>query len=104
MSQQIDKLLEAYQEGLLRLENCGNVCPPYAKNGPHEKELENAHWQALADGQLRQLDQSLETFLTRLKQSARNLTVHDKQKIIRLLVKEIIVEKDRHHTSGTTSH
>jgi hypothetical protein len=48
----------------------------------------------LADEQLRQLDQSLETFLGRLKQSAHNLSVADKQKIIRLLVKEVIVEKD----------
>ncbi len=40
------------------------------------------------------IPQSLETFLGRLKQSARNLSVADKQKIIRLLVKEIIVEKD----------
>jgi hypothetical protein len=45
--------------------------------------------------------------LGRLKQSARNLSVADKQKIVRLLVKEIIVEKDTiivRHCIPLTSH
>ena len=95
VSQQIDKLLDAYQEGLLGLGELRQRMPALRKKqAAAQKELENAHWQALADEQLRQLDQSLERFLGRLKQSARNLSVADKQKIIRLLVKEIIVEKD----------
>jgi hypothetical protein len=32
------------------------------KQAAAQKELESAHWQALADEQLRQLDQSLETW------------------------------------------
>jgi site-specific DNA recombinase len=95
VNQQIDKLLDAYQEGLLGLGELRQRMPALRKKqAAAQKELENAHWQALAEEQLRQLDQSLETFLGHLKQSARNLTVADKQKIIRLLVKEIIVEKD----------
>ena len=95
VSQQIDKLLDAYQEGLLGLGELRQRMPALRKKqAAAQKELENAHWQALADEQLRQLDQSLERFLGHLKQSARNLSVADKQKIIRLLVKEIIVEKD----------
>ena len=95
VSQQVDKLLDAYQEGLLGLGELRQRMPALRKKqAAAQKELENAHWQALADEQLRQLDQSLERFLGRLKQSARNLSVADKQKIIRLLVKEIIVEKD----------
>jgi site-specific DNA recombinase len=95
LSQQIDKLLDAYQEGLLGLGELRQRMPVLRKKqAAAQKELECAHWQALADEQLRQLDQSLETFLGRLKQSAQTLTVIDKQKIIRLLVKEIIVEKD----------
>jgi site-specific DNA recombinase len=108
VSQQIDKLLDAYQEGLLGLGELRQRMPALRKKqAAAQKELENAHWQALADEQLRQLDQSLETFLTRLKQSARNLSVADKQKIIRLLVKEIIVEKDTiivRHCIPLTSH
>ena len=95
VNQQIDKLLDAYQEGLLGLGELRHRMPALRKKqAAAQKELESAHWQALADEQLRQLDQSLETFLGRLKQLAQNLSVADKQKIIRLLVKEIIVEKD----------
>jgi site-specific DNA recombinase len=95
VNQQIDKLLDAYQEGLLGLGELRQRMPALRKKqAAAQNELESAHWQALADEQLRQLDQSLETFLGRLKQSAQNLSVADKQKIIRLLVKEIIVEKD----------
>jgi len=108
VNQQIDKLLDAYQEGLLGLGELRQRMPALRKKqAAAQKELENAHWQALADEQLRQLDQSLETFLGRLKQSARNLSVADKQKIIRLLVKEIIVEKDTiivRHCIPVTSH
>jgi site-specific DNA recombinase len=108
VNQQIDKLLDAYQEGLLGLGELRQRLPALCKKqAAAQKELENAHWQALADKQLRQLDQSLETFLARLKQSARNLSVADKQKIIRLLVKEIIVEKDAiivRHCIPVTSH
>jgi site-specific DNA recombinase len=108
VNQQIDKLLDAYQEGLLGLGELRQRLPALRKKqAAAQKELENAHWQALADKQLRQLDQSLETFLARLKQSARNLSVADKQKIIRLLVKEIIVEKDAiivRHCIPVTSH
>ena len=71
VNQQIDKLLDAYQEGLLGLGELRQRMPALRKKqAAAQKELESAHWQALADEQLRQLDQSLETFLGRLKQSA----------------------------------
>jgi len=95
VAQQIDKLLDAYQEGLLGLTELRQRMPGLRKKqSAAKKELEGAHWQALAEVQLQQLDQSLENFLGRLKRSAKNLGVADKQKIIRLLVKEVIVEKD----------
>ncbi|MGH9817953.1 MAG: recombinase zinc beta ribbon domain-containing protein [Candidatus Acidiferrales bacterium] len=95
VGQQIDKLLDAYQEGLLGLAELRQRMPGLRKKqSTAQKELEGAHWQALADAQLQQLDQSLERFLGRLKESAKNLGVAEKQKIIRLLVKEVVVEKD----------
>ena len=70
VNQQIDKLLDAYQEGLLGLGELRQRMPALRKKqAAAQEELESAHWQALADEQLRQLDQSLETFLGRLKQS-----------------------------------
>lgn len=95
VGQQIDKLLDAYQEGLLGLAQLRERMPGLRKKqSAAQTELENAHWRAVADAQLRQLDESLESFLRRLKRSAQNLSLIEKQKILRLLVKEIIVEKD----------
>lgn len=95
VGQQIDKLLDAYQEGLLGLAELRQRMPGLRKKqSAAQKELEGAHWQALAEAQLQQLDQSLESFLGRLKQSAKKLSVAEKQKIIRLLVKDVIVEND----------
>ena len=68
VNQQIDKLLDAYQEGLLGLGELRHRMPALRKKqAAAQKELESGHWQALADEQLRQLDQSLETFLGRLQ-------------------------------------
>jgi len=94
-AQQIDKLLDAYQEGLLGLTELRQRMPGLRKKqAAAQKELESAHWQAMAEEQFRQIDHSLDTFLGRLKHRAQSLSIADKQKIIRLLVKEIIVEKD----------
>lgn len=95
VGQQIDKLLDAYQEGLLGLAELRQRMPGLRKKqSAAQKEIEGAHWQALAEAQLQHLDQSLESFLGRLKRSAKDLGVAEKQKIIRLLVKEVTVEKD----------
>jgi site-specific DNA recombinase len=95
VGQQIDKLLDAYQEGLLGLADLRQRMPGLRKKqSAAQKEIEGAHWQALAEAKLHQLDQSLESFLGRLQRSAKNLGVAEKQKIIRLLVKEVIVEKE----------
>jgi site-specific DNA recombinase len=95
VGQQIDKLLDAYQEGLLGLAELRQRMPGLRKKqSAAQKELEGAHWQALAEAQLQQLDQSLESFLGRLKRSAKDLGIAEKQKIIRLLIKEVLVEKD----------
>jgi site-specific DNA recombinase len=92
---QIDKILDAYQEGLLSLNELRQRMPVLRKKQTTmQKEAENAHWQAMADEQLRQLDQSLESFLGRMKQVAQNLGALEKQKIVRLLIKEIVVEND----------
>lgn len=92
---QIDKILDAYQEGLLSLNELRQRMPALRKKQTTmQKEAKNAHWQAMADEQLRQLDQSLESFLGRMKQTAQNLSALEKQKIVRLLIKEIVVEKN----------
>jgi site-specific DNA recombinase len=94
-AQQIDKLLDAYQEGLLGLTELRQRMPALRKKQTAaQKELESAHWQAIAEEQFRQIDHSLDTFLGRIKHRAQSLSIEDKQKIVRLLVKEVVVEKD----------
>ena len=62
------------------------------KRATTRKELEAAQWQAVASEKLAQLDESLERFASRLRESAQSIEPSDRQKIVRLLVKEIIVE------------
>src|ERR1041385_383634 len=63
-----------------------------------EKELEAARWQALMAERTEVLQQSLENFLGRLRHSAQCLSVPERQKVVRLLIKEIIVEVDNRIT------
>jgi len=64
VEQQIDKLLDAYQEGLLPLGQLRHRMPDLRrKQQTAEKELENARWQALVGERTAQLEQSLESFV-----------------------------------------
>jgi site-specific DNA recombinase len=95
IGQQIDKLLDAYQEGLLGLSDLRQRMPALRKKqSATQKELDSAQWQAMEDAQLAQLNQSLDIFLGKLHRTANSLGVIDKQKILRLIVKEVIVEQD----------
>ena len=99
VEQQIDKLLDAYQEGLVPLGQLRHRMPELRRRQQTvEKEAESARWQALAAEQAAQLEQSLESFVARLRHSAQSLSVLDRQKVVRLLVKEIIVEIDNRIT------
>src|SRR5271166_5599872 len=66
-----------------------------------EKELEGVALQALEKTRLTQLNASMENFLAALQQSAKTLEIVDRQKIIRLVTKQIIVNGDTltiHHS------
>jgi len=99
VEQQIDKLLDAYQEGLLPLGQLRQRMPQLRrKQQTAEKELKAACWQALIAERSEQLEQSLESFVGRLRQSAQCLSVPERQKVVRLLIKEIVVEMDNRIT------
>jgi len=92
----IRALLDAYQEGLVELEELRKRMPDLRKK---EKALQaqlRSLEEASADRQvyLRVADQ-IESFLGRLRGSAETLDVTQRQKILRLLVKEVIVHEDR---------
>jgi site-specific DNA recombinase len=95
IQQQTDKLLDAYQENLLSLADLRQRVPELKKrHAALEKELANLKVQALEQARFMELNVSLENFLAALKKSAQTLSVTERQKIVRLVVKDIIVSDD----------
>src|SRR6516225_3247248 len=92
----IDRLLTAYQEGLLPIEELRERMPLLRRR----EQASNAELQAIADRSVTRaaylrLAETLNTFLTRLRSSAGALDVSERQRIMRLLVKEVLVGDDK---------
>ncbi|MGI9304159.1 MAG: recombinase family protein [Gammaproteobacteria bacterium] len=89
------RLLDAYQEGLMPLDDLRARMPPLRKR----KQALSAELQALEsaamseENYLRLADMATD-FLARLRKSAQALSVTERQKVLRLVVKEILVSKD----------
>ncbi len=95
VEQQSDKLLDAYQEGLLELGELRHRLPELKKRQlTLKKELDGLNIQALERNRLTQMNPSIEKFLQQIKASAQNLTIEQKQKIVRLLVKDVVIGSD----------
>lgn len=91
----IDHLLDAYQETLLPLEELRKRIPHLRKKEASLKaELQTLEAKAVDQEKYRELQETLEGFLSRLRQSAMSLNVLDRQRILRLVVKEILVGPD----------
>jgi site-specific DNA recombinase len=99
---QMDKLLDAYQEDLLTLAELRKRAPELKnKIGALEKERQSLSLRAIEDQRWMEVNQSLEAFLARLNQTVEKLGQEDRQKIVRLLVKQIDVGKETitiHHS------
>jgi site-specific DNA recombinase len=92
---QLDKLLDAYQEDLIGLADLRSRAPELRRRqAAIEKELEGVALQALEKTRLTQLNASMENFLAALQQSAKTLEIVERQKIVRLVIKQIIVNGD----------
>jgi len=95
VSKGIERLLYAYQEGLLSIEQLRERMPLLQQR---QKTL-RAELQSIVDqtndrvGFLR-LAETLTVFLTRLRSAAETLSVIERQRIVRLLVKEVLVGED----------
>jgi site-specific DNA recombinase len=92
----INRLLTAYQEGLLPIEELRERMPELRRR----EQASNAELQAIADRSVTRasylrLAETLNTFLTRLRSSAGALDVSERQRIMRLLVKEVLVGDDK---------
>jgi len=91
----IGRLLDAYQEGLLHLEELRRRLPDLRKRSESlQSELRSLE-AATGDRQsLLRLADNLENFLERLRSTADTLDVLERQKILRLVVKEILIHKE----------
>jgi len=92
----MDRLLTAYQEGLVSLDELRQRMPDLRQR----ERADNSELQAIADQSVERAAylrtaQSLTTFLARLRASADALDVSQRQRIMRLLVKEILVSDDK---------
>jgi site-specific DNA recombinase len=95
LGQQMDKLLDAYQEGLMALGDLRKRSPEIRKRiGALEQEQQNLKLRAVEDKRWIELNNSMEGFLNRLNQTAQRMTTLERQKVLRTLVRQITVGKD----------
>src|SRR3954449_216953 len=91
----VERLLNAYQEGLLSIEQLRERLPALRQR----QQALSAELQAMADqindrAAFLRLAETLSAFLARLRSAAETLSVIERQKIVRLLVKDILVGED----------
>jgi site-specific DNA recombinase len=92
----IERLLTAYQEGLISLDELRQRMPDLRM---HE-QTDQAERQAIADQSAQRtaclrLAETVTDFLIRLRSSAGTLDVSERQRVLRLLVKDILVGDDK---------
>jgi len=91
----IERLLSAYQEELVSLEQLRERMPPLR----HREQTLRAELQAIADqlsdrAMFLRLAETLTAFLARLRGAADTLDVIERQRIVRLIVKEVLIGDD----------
>jgi site-specific DNA recombinase len=90
------RLIEAYQEELISLEELRARIPELrGKENAATAQLEALEAQLIDQDVYLKLAESLESFLGRLLEHAQTLSVEERQKVLRLLVKEVQIDEDR---------
>ena len=91
----IEKLLDAYQEGLLELNELRSRMPNLRKRSEAlQAELQSLEAITADQQTFLRLAENIESFLARLRNTADTLDVIERQKILRLVVKEILIHKE----------
>jgi site-specific DNA recombinase len=91
----VERLLDAYQEGLLSLEQLRRRMPELKKReSALRTELQTVEANVVDRERCLRLVGNLKGFLSSLHQSAQTLDVKDRQRVLRLVVKEILVGPD----------
>ena len=96
VAKSIERVLTAYQEDLLSLEQLRERMPSLRQR----EHMLRAELQAIADqasdrAHFMRLAETLTAFLTRLRDAADTLDIIERQRIVRLVVKEILIGDDR---------
>ena len=87
-----ERLINAYQEGLLTLAELRHRMPDIRKQVQAvESELQSLEAAAVDQAKYLQLAETMATFRTRLRARAETLDIRERQQILRLLVKEILI-------------
>jgi site-specific DNA recombinase len=95
VQKQIERLLDAYQESLLSLDELRQRLPALHKRAKTIQSELRSLAAATADQQtFLRITDNIEEFFSRLRENADALNVTDRQKILRLLVKEVLVGQD----------
>ena len=91
----MERLMTAYQEDLLPLDGLRRRMPDVRKREQAIRTELNAIESELADpATYLRLAETVTGFLARLRETAKTLDVSERQRIVRLLVKEIVVAHD----------
>jgi site-specific DNA recombinase len=91
----VARLITAYQEGLLSLAQLRQRMPELNKKSQAvESELQSLESAAVDQARYLQLAESLDGFRSKLRERAKTLDVCERQQILRLLVKEVLVAAD----------
>ena len=93
MQKSMERLLTAYQEELLFLDELRNRLPEQRQREQLLKgELQSINSQIADREAYLKLAETLSSFLERLRVNAETLDILERQKIIRLLVREVLVD------------
>jgi site-specific DNA recombinase len=93
--QAIARLIEAYQEDLLSLEELRQRLPPLRqREGTAEAQLASLEAELTDAETYVTLAESLEGFLAKLHEAAQTLALADRQRVVRLILKEVQVGPD----------
>ena len=91
----VARLITAYQEGLVSLVQLRQRMPELNKKSQSvESELQSLETAAVDQARYLQLAESLDGFRIKLRERAKTLDVCERQQILRLIVKEVLVAAD----------
>ena len=92
----VQRLISAYQERLITLDELRSRMPELRSREASLREQSSALDSQLADRQVYlTLADNVENFLTRLKDKASTATTPERQRVLRLLVKDVLVSPDK---------